>query len=69
MNDFAVIDYKGSINGKTVGEVLPSAPATLAQKQRVLVAHGRRQLPSRFLRRSCRRKGRGHQGYLGDYSR
>ncbi len=31
MNDFAVIDYKGSINGKTVGEVLPSAPATLAQ--------------------------------------
>ena len=31
MNDFAVIDYKGSINGKSVGEVLPSAPATLAQ--------------------------------------
>ena len=31
LQDFAVIDYKGSINGKTVGEVLPSAPATLAQ--------------------------------------
>ena len=31
MNDFAVVDYKGSISGKSVGEVLPSAPATLAQ--------------------------------------
>jgi trigger factor len=31
LQDFAVIDYKGSINGKAVGEVLPSAPATLAQ--------------------------------------
>lgn len=31
MDDFAVIDYKGRINGKSVGEVLPSAPATLAQ--------------------------------------
>ena len=31
MNDFAVINYKGSIEGKPVGEVLPLAPATLAQ--------------------------------------
>ncbi|MCP3691644.1 MAG: hypothetical protein GY917_05590, partial [Planctomycetaceae bacterium] len=31
MDDFAVIDYKGSMSGKTVGEVLPSAPAPLAQ--------------------------------------
>ncbi len=31
MNDFAVINYKGSIKGKPVGEVLPLAPATLAQ--------------------------------------
>lgn len=31
MNDFAVINYKGSIDGKPVGEVIPLAPATLAQ--------------------------------------
>ena len=31
MGDFVVINYKGSIDGKAVGEVLPLAPATLAQ--------------------------------------
>ena len=31
MGDFVVINYKGSIEGKPVGEVLPLAPATLAQ--------------------------------------
>ena len=31
MGDFVVINYKGSVNGKAVGEVLPLAPATLAQ--------------------------------------
>ncbi|MEC8690592.1 MAG: trigger factor [Verrucomicrobiota bacterium] len=31
MGDFVVINYKGSVDGKAVGEVLPLAPATLAQ--------------------------------------
>ena len=31
MGDFGVINYKGSVDGKAVGEVLPLAPATLAQ--------------------------------------
>ena len=31
MGDFVVINYKGSVHGKAVGEVLPLAPATLAQ--------------------------------------
>ena len=31
MGDFVVINYKGSVEGKPVGEVLPLAPATLAQ--------------------------------------
>ena len=31
MGDFVVINYKGSIEDKPVGEVLPLAPATLAQ--------------------------------------
>ena len=31
MDDFVVINYKGSIEGKPVGDVLPLAPATLAQ--------------------------------------
>ena len=31
MNDFVVINYKGSIDGNPVGEIIPLAPATLAQ--------------------------------------
>ena len=31
MGDFVVINYKGSVDGKAVGEVFPLAPATLAQ--------------------------------------
>ena len=31
MGDFVVINYKGSVDGKAVGEVLPLAPATLTQ--------------------------------------
>lgn len=31
MGDFVVINYNGSVDGKAVGEVLPLAPATLAQ--------------------------------------
>ena len=33
MGDFVVINYKGSVDGKAVGEVLPLAPATLAQNK------------------------------------
>ncbi len=31
MGDFAVINYKGSIDGSPIGEIAPAAPATIAQ--------------------------------------
>ena len=50
MNDFAVIDYAATLDGRPLLEVEPKAPKMLGGRCRLLDQAGRKHVPERFQR-------------------